>query len=90
MKTYELNGASAQSAMLWFLRHEILRHWRDIETAQRDIKALLELKTEMPTFPEIDTFITVPGVHYDHTNIPKTGTNAPETDTIYPPIVKGK
>lgn len=67
MKTYELNGASAQSAMLWFLRHEILRHYQDIKDCERDISYLLALKTKMPNVPGIDTFIKVPGVKYENT-----------------------
>ena len=52
--------------MLWFLRHEILRHYRDIQDCERDIEALLALKTKMPDAPSIDTFIKVPGVKYEN------------------------
>ena len=67
MKTYELNGASAQSAMLWFLKHERMRHYQDIEAIERDIEGLLALKVQPPDLPPIDAFIKVPGVQYDHT-----------------------
>jgi hypothetical protein len=64
MKTYELNGAGARQAMLWFLRRERLRHYQDIEVIERDIEGLLAMDVEMPEHPSIDTFITVPGVKY--------------------------
>jgi len=86
MKTYELNGASAQSAMLWFLRHERLRHYQDIETIERDIEGLLALKIKMPDHPPLDTFIAVPDLIADAKEM--VSDHIEDTDEmVYPPIV---
>lgn len=65
--TYELNGAGARQAMLWFLRRERLRHYQDIEAIERDIEGLLKMGITMPDHPSIGTFVTVPGVKYETT-----------------------
>jgi len=57
---YELNGADARSAMLWFLKHERLRHYQDIQQAERDIEALESQGVKCPDSPPLDTFIDVP------------------------------
>jgi hypothetical protein len=86
MKTYELNGASATSAMLWFLRHERLRHYQDIEAIERDIEGLLAMKVKLPDHPPLDTFITIPG---DHTTVCQDHI-ADVTEMVYLPISKGQ
>lgn len=60
-KKYQLNGAEAKNAMLWFLWRERERHGRDIEAISRDITALLHDGAIMPEYPSLDTFVAVKG-----------------------------
>lgn len=59
--TYDLNGASAKEAMLWFIKHERLRHYQDIQQAEKDIDALESQGVKCPDFPPLDTFIVIKG-----------------------------
>jgi hypothetical protein len=86
-KTYELNGAGAESAMLWFLMRERQRHFEDITVINVDILALIKKGVILPETPSLDTFITVPGVRYDNTIASPEHT---VDEIIYPPIAKGK
>ena len=70
--SYELNGADARSAMLWFLKHERLRHYQDIQQAEKDIEALESQGVKCPDNPPLDSSIDVP---QPGTNAPKEGTN---------------
>jgi hypothetical protein len=58
---YELNGAGALSAALWFLCRERERHFADIDRINRDIDALEFAGVQMPEAPELSAFFVVPG-----------------------------
>lgn len=64
-KTYDLNGANALSAALWFLTREEYRHEQDLKAIRRDISALQLRGVKMPKTPEFKTFFRIPGVDYD-------------------------
>lgn len=59
--TYDLNGASAKEAMLFFLSRERERHLEDVRKIDLDIVALMREGVELPDFPPLDTFIVIKG-----------------------------
>lgn len=63
--TYDLNGADAMSAALWFLRREERRHEGDLLKIRRDIYELESRGVKLPKGPGLDTFFKIPGVDYE-------------------------
>lgn len=47
----KIDGLSAKEAFAYFLKHEIFRHYRDIDNAEKDLQKLIDSGVKVPDIP---------------------------------------